>query len=220
GDNGVVRVTLTAVNDSFSDVAIMDDGSYFVVGSGTVNVGGVVVKVSADGIVDETFGTSGIFHLPWSDDEEEVRPERVLSTANNKLLLGAFKKIKTTTGSIPVLYRINTSGSVDNSFDGDGYKILFDFEETDQPGWLVDGETIVVAGENETSAGDFSMMILDENGGETDMIHFTVGEDGIVALLKNPAGGYYAGLATSNGLGLVICLNPEGSPGHPDDCDD
>src|SRR5690606_2991275 len=91
---------------------------------------------------------------------------------------------------------------------------------TDQPGWLVDGETIVVAGENETAAGDFSMMILDENGGETNMIHFTVGEDGIVALLKNPAGGYYAGLATSNGLGLVVCLNPEGSPGNPDDCDD
>src|SRR5690606_10487037 len=28
GDNGVVRVTLTAVNDSFSDVAVMKDGSY------------------------------------------------------------------------------------------------------------------------------------------------------------------------------------------------
>ena len=220
GDNGVVRVTLTVVNDSFSDVAMMDDGSFLAIGSGTVNVGGVVVKISSAGVVDETFGTNGVFTLPWADEDEEIRAEYVISNSNNKLLLGAFKKEKTKTGSTPVLCRINTAGSVDNSFDGDGYKILSVFDDTSQPGWLVDGEQIVVAGENETSAGDFSMMILDNDGDELDMHHFTVGEDGIVQLIKNPSGGYYAGLSTSNGLGLVVCLNPEGSQSNPGDCDD
>lgn len=222
GTNGVVRVTLTSVNDFFYDVAIMDDGTFMALGAGTVNVGGVVVKILADGTLDQTFGTNGIYHLPWADDEEHFRPIRVLSTANNKLLMGGIEKdIDQVFDRTPVLYRINTSGEVDVTFDGDGNKSFLNFHNVDVlPGWLVADGKIVVAGEMPTSEGDFAIMILDENGNEEAIHHFTIGEDGIVGLLKNSSGNYYAGLSTETGIGVVVCLNPEGTSGSPTDCND
>lgn len=213
GNNGVCNVQLSILHDTFSDVAIMTDGSYLLLGQSTENTSGVVVKVSPSGVVDETFGNSGIFTLPWPDTEEVVYPSRVLSVSNNKLLIIGGKKKKTQTGSIPVLYRINVSGSVDNSFNGNGYKILFNFMDGQQVGLYVDGENIVVGGERQTAISDVGLQILDKDGGDIGLYDFKVGEDNVVGLIKNPSGGYIAGITTSSGLGLLACLNPTGSTG-------
>src|SRR5690606_26296791 len=109
------------------------------------------------------------------------------------------------------------TGSVDNTFNGTGYKIMSNFPDGMRVGWEVDGDNIIVGGERQTATGDFSLQILTKDGGEVSIHNFDVGEDSVVELVKS-SGGYIAGFTTQNGLGVLVCLNPNGSSGNSGDC--
>jgi FG-GAP repeat. len=111
------------------DVAIQPDGKIVIVGtstqSPTIPPGpqesqGVVARYLANGTLDSTFGNAGVFRMTMSN---VTRGECISNfTASGKILIGGYRF--STNGSLSpagLLVRLNFDGSLDATWDGDGY---------------------------------------------------------------------------------------------------
>ncbi len=106
--------------NAFSDatcIAVQTDGKIVI--AGTTAIGGttvVAMRFSAAGVLDATFGTGGIA-------AHNLGTQSIITclalTSDGKIVLGGDDSQK------PMLVRLNSNGSLDTSFDGDGY-ITFD----------------------------------------------------------------------------------------------
>lgn len=137
GTNGVVSITspASAGVPTVNKIIENTDGSFFLVGR-TYNISNqidsvLVSKISANGTLDTNFGNNGFLvvnSINTSLDYTFGSAADALALSNGKLLvLGVYTLIDTFV--VPndfyyynYLYRVNSDGSLDNSFANNGFK--------------------------------------------------------------------------------------------------
>lgn len=120
GTNGVVTTTLTPGQlNGINKLLQQPDGKLIAIGATNDYVSNsdiAVVRYNIDGSLDNTFGSSGIaLHNSGSVDAAQ----NGILQADGKIILVGIKNFSTV-GSRAIIMRLNSDGSIDNSFDGDG----------------------------------------------------------------------------------------------------
>jgi uncharacterized delta-60 repeat protein len=122
GTNGFVLTDVTAgLKDLGRKVAIQSDGKIVVVGYSTDDTNYVqfVARYTAAGVLDDTFATGGVFKASLPGNISDGRS--IALQADGKILAGGnINGLQTAF----LLTRLNANGSLDTSWDGDGYKII------------------------------------------------------------------------------------------------
>lgn len=114
GSNGVINYS---VNGYFSKAVLQPDGKIVVVGTSGNNQ--LAARILPDGTPDNTFGSDGFKFLIHPDGNSSGAS--ISLQADGKIVLGGA--IASSTNSY-LATRLNFDGSLDNSFDGDGYKSI------------------------------------------------------------------------------------------------
>lgn len=141
-------IQLTPINfgfsDSATDLVIQPDGKIVAVGVSTENLGAsfvavtsfVVVRYNRQGLLDQSFDGDGKLIVSFGTQDEFA--DSVSLQKDGKFLIsgksGQF-------GVNGMLVRLNPDGSLDNSFDGDGFKV-FPNETVDHPIIQPDGKIL------------------------------------------------------------------------------
>ena len=111
-----------AINNQGRDVVVADDGSVFAVGYAAQS--GWIAKATSAGVVDTTFGTSGILRLDFAGDEGfhaiELQP-------GNKLIAAGYTDRGVSEDAW--FTRVTTAGALDTTF-GTGGHLRLDVETT------------------------------------------------------------------------------------------
>jgi uncharacterized delta-60 repeat protein len=113
--------------DSALGVAVQADGKIILVGESDVRVGdnyvldGSVVRLNADGSLDTTFSGDGKVLNPMGTDNNAS--DSVVVQADGKILVAGQSPDANGQLSFSI-FRLNTDGSVDNTFSGDGKAIF------------------------------------------------------------------------------------------------
>jgi uncharacterized delta-60 repeat protein len=94
-------------------MALQPDGRIVAVGLTSVNNDGVVYRVNANGTPDNSFDNDGAFGLDSGGTEQA---QDVAIQPDGKLVVAGG----TTVASSAAIYRINSNGGLDSTFDGDG----------------------------------------------------------------------------------------------------
>jgi uncharacterized delta-60 repeat protein len=160
----------TSQDDEAFAVATQADGKIVVAGRAVVAAQAdfAVVRYDRDGSLDETFEGNGKVLIPFDlggDNRDTATAVAILPTG--KILVSGFVSTGTLSGAFAIC-RLNSDGSLDNTFSGDG-KFTVDFNGS---GFLTamtvqaDGK-IILAGGARTSAStlDFAVCRLKPNGG-------------------------------------------------------
>ena len=122
GNAGFVLTDVTAgLKDLARKVVIQPDGKIVVVGYSTDDTNFIkfVARYTSGGILDGTFGTGGIFKASIPGNISDGRS--IALQADGKILAGGNINGAQTAF---LLTRLNTDGTLDTSWDGDGYKII------------------------------------------------------------------------------------------------
>lgn len=128
GSNGIINVDFNGKNDAASSIVLQSDGKIIVVGSAqnssNNNSDIAVIRLNSNGTLDNSFAINGKYQLDVDgfagDKAVDVRLQ-----SDGKIVLAAmagtdmFAKI--------AVLRLNTNGSLDNTFDGDGILKAFSF---------------------------------------------------------------------------------------------
>ena len=121
GTDGATATDIWDNNESGRAMALQADGKIVVAGTGTHTGPGSgihVVRYDADGILDPTFGTGGVVVI--SNGTTSRGAEGVAIQTDGKIVIAG----RSTTSPNPAafgLVRLNSSGSIDTTFDGDGF---------------------------------------------------------------------------------------------------
>jgi uncharacterized delta-60 repeat protein len=115
GTNGVVNVDFAGVGDHATAVAIQSDGKIVAVGSSGSDI--AVIRLNTDGTLDNTFATGGKYTLDINNASAESAWDVALQS-DGKIVVVA-------TGGTDmfcreIVIRLNTDGTPDVSFNGDG----------------------------------------------------------------------------------------------------
>jgi uncharacterized delta-60 repeat protein len=223
-DEGVFRKQLTVVNDYFTDVVVAPDGSIFVAGHGTVNAGAAVMKLNNAGEVDTEFGTDGIIHIDWSE-EEITRAMDILIQPDGKVLVSCTRRNPSDVfAGSAFLYRINADGTADESFGEQGFADLSIFGQKEAPEGLILNEdgSIYVWGQYQPSGGNNVFLVkMNADGSEAHPPYVNDQFRTQSNIVLNPlTGSLYAGV-TPDGLGgmHVVCLGTDSGGGGGGECD-
>lgn len=113
GENGMLQLDYGSASDAFSDVKVLNDGNILICGGSTVgsNYSALMVKLSANGSYDSSFGTNGIVNDTTNGNAGFIRMHimgdgRILTSGSNQIA--------------PALYMINSDGSFDSTFGTNG----------------------------------------------------------------------------------------------------
>ncbi|WP_299270433.1 cadherin domain-containing protein [uncultured Psychrosphaera sp.] len=92
-----------------------------------------IAKLNQDGTFDLSFGHNGIKHLNYDFDNDEldvfddandinslILQKLKIDELNNKIYLLGYQNDNTSSINIPILIRLNSDGSIDNTFNTDG----------------------------------------------------------------------------------------------------
>lgn len=177
GNSGSVTTSI-AGNSIAQGVAIQSDGKIVVVGSTDVTQALIVVRYNADGSLDTSFGSGGIVNSFVGLGVTSMND--VVIQADGKIIVVGDTRLRV--DSALTLVRLNSDGSFDNSFEGDG---VFIAPSSSAPrpfsGKAValqsDGK-IVAAGAASTGTGviDFAILRCNNDGS----VDTTFGTDGVV----------------------------------------
>ncbi|MCW9013179.1 MAG: delta-60 repeat domain-containing protein [Gammaproteobacteria bacterium] len=120
--------TTNSIPDLATAIAIQPDGKIIIGGelvlvSGSGNKDPFVARLDSDGTLDPTFGTDGVsesLDIKAGDDVKDI-----LIQPDGKILVAGFSRdsMSTTNGADFLLIRYNSDGSLDTSFDTDGYVV-------------------------------------------------------------------------------------------------
>lgn len=195
--DGIVTTAVLGSNETIESIALQADGK--ILATGFVNNGGKfdvgVVRYDTNGAVDNSFNGDG--RVITSASSFDDRPYKVCVQSDQKIVVGVYTPIG---GSISTfsLVRLNTNGSLDNSFDGDGKKstpIEINLEST---GVAVqaDGKILVGGAQVFDSARNFALARYDSSGA----LDPSFDADGIVI----------TPIAQSGDVALSVTLQPDG----------
>jgi uncharacterized delta-60 repeat protein len=128
GTTGIVNVDFNGKNDDASSVALQSDGKIVVVGraqnSSNNNSDIAVIRLNSDGTLDNSFATNGKFQLDVDGYAFDYALNVALQT-DGKIVLVAMAG--TDMFAKNAVIRLNTNGTLDNTFDGDGILKAFSF---------------------------------------------------------------------------------------------
>jgi uncharacterized delta-60 repeat protein len=163
--SGDGKATFSIANLNATDVAVQADGKAVVAGTRTDSGGNVdlaLARFTVDGQPDSTFGNAGLTLTPLFNLYRE-RIHAVAVAPDGKIVV-----VGTVDGSL-LVYRYNTDGTVDTSFNGNG-RVILDlddfagdteaFDVAVQP----DGMVVVVGATYKVPDYDFFVIRLTTNG--------------------------------------------------------
>ena len=163
GDNGLATARFTPfapnLSDRPSDFALQADGK--IVAAGFANAHDVAVaRWNADGTLDNTFGTGGKVQITFGSPDATAWT--VTIQPDGKVLIGGRVTINQ---SDLLLVRLNTNGTLDTTFDGDGYA-AYDFGLFDHAYeiFVRDNKIITAGVTTEFPAGDFLIARFNMDG--------------------------------------------------------
>src|SRR5581483_7044873 len=99
-------------------VAVQPDGKIVVTGWTSVNDDAVLYRLNRDGSMDSTFNRDGAMGLDNGGGVEIGHA--VVLQSNGQIVVAGH----TSNGDEAALWRVNPNGSPDNSFDGDGMRLV------------------------------------------------------------------------------------------------
>jgi len=121
GINGVLKVTIGSSNDYANTVKIQNDGKILVGGyKYGSNSDFALIRCSQNGILDNTFGSSGIVITDLGNNSENAYSLAIQN--DGKILLGGYTN-NTSSNDDFALVRYNSNGSLDNTFGNAGVAI-------------------------------------------------------------------------------------------------
>ncbi len=185
GLSGIVVPLLTTAEGR--GVSIGSDGGIAVVGSGTVLLGGqrsLVLKLSANGVIDATFGLLGFSVHNLSSGNESLNT--VAHDSNSKLIAGG--EIHVSSKPNALVARLTTGGTLDSAFGGLGNgTFTHDFSGGGRPSEvlslaLLSNDKVVAAGYSHNGSNE-DMLIFRLNSNGT--LDTTFGSSGIVKVNIN-----------------------------------
>lgn len=177
GTNGIVTIDFNNGNDDASAVVLQQDGKIVVVGraqqsSANSNYDIAAIRLLPNGTLDNTFATNGKFQLDVDGYAYDYALDVALQN-DGKIVIVAMAG--TNMFNKNAVIRLNTNGTLDNSFDGDGILKAFSY-----PGGIMssihsvaiqqDGK-ILIGGSN---TNNFAVARLNSNG-STDNTYATNG---------------------------------------------
>ncbi len=178
---------VTSREDIILNLALQSDGKIVGVGyydrDGSNDMDIIVVRYNSNGTLDTTFDSDGVFtYAPTTSDDVA---NGVAIQSDGKIVVVGYRYVGAANNDV-LVFRLNTDGSYDTSFDSDG---ILSFEiaggGTDDNGLGVaiqsDGK-IVIAGET-VSAGDRKMALARLNSDGS--LDTTFDSDGKVVLGNN-----------------------------------
>ena len=165
--NGYLTINLGGLADFGTSVKIQDDGKIVIGGhkefafiTGVPEYDAAIVRLDSDGNYDDTFGTNGIafFRL----NEQATYVEDIAIQSDGKIVFTG--QMVTYTDNLFDLYscRINSNGTIDQSFGEDGFIRLNPFNTDDKALSIAIQEdgNILMAGYSATSDDVFHFMVL------------------------------------------------------------
>ena len=163
GDGGIFIGYAVGANDSFNAAALQKDGKIVIAGNVIDPVRFVVIRLTAEGSFDPTFGTGGIVTTAFNVGDDVGNA--VAIQKNGKIVVAGTAFIGG--GNDFGVARYNTDGSLDVSF-GTGGLVTTDFSGFEDVGRAVaiqkDGK-IVVAGQSDAGVGtDFAVARYNTDG--------------------------------------------------------
>lgn len=122
GTNGVVETTIHGSEDVINAIALQPDGKIVVAGTSWSNITAYDIafaRYNTNGTLDNTFGNKGIKTIDIRGTDDKINSALVIQP-DGRIVAAGF-----TQGEISydfLLIRLNTNGSLDNSFGTNGIK--------------------------------------------------------------------------------------------------
>ena len=118
--DGVAITTVGTSIDNGDNAVLQSDGKIVVIGETSYNGADydlVVLRHNADGSLDNSFDTDGIYLFSFGDGSETIG-EEILIQPDGKILAMGYCSSGANQGTF--VFRLNADGTLDNSFSGDG----------------------------------------------------------------------------------------------------
>ncbi len=180
-----LQAEVGSFNDQANSVVVLDTGEILVAGysedSTEQEKDIIVLRLTAAGILDQTFGVGGIARLEVTDEAGEAFG--LVVDSQNRIVVGGT--LESESRSWAVAARFLEDGTLDSSgFGENGYrKVEFTGDTENTSAFLVglqSDEKIVLGGTKQTGAAvNAALFRLDENGAGVDS---SFGEDGLVVI--------------------------------------
>lgn len=127
GNNGIVTTDIqTGSDDVAYSIALQSDGKIIMAGysDNGSNKDAALVRYKTTGIIDSTFGNNGIVLTDFdSSKQDEIKVVKIHQLTGNIIVGGSA--IISSSVSKPVVARYLSNGTLDNSFDGNGIRLLW-----------------------------------------------------------------------------------------------
>lgn len=179
--DGIVVTDVNANWDVSYDVTIQNDGK--IVAAGLVTMGGEytmgVIRYFSNGSLDTTFGTGGIVSIDFDTASQFNEAYALNIQSDGKIIVAGSAEISNDRGF--AMARLNPNGSLDNSFDADGKKVvqlgLIGYMDAAREILIDPLGNILLVGEIQTASygKDFGLLKLLPNGN----IDTTFGNNGV-----------------------------------------
>lgn len=186
GTGGIVQIDLGGGNDDAFGVEIDGSGRIIVIGetNSTPTYDFFCIRLNSDGTFDNTFSGDGILTVDI-DAGSEDHGSNVKFTSTGKIVIAGYRN-KGCSGDFAVV-RINTDGTLDNTFSGDGIVttgITGCTEDFISSLVVQSDDKIIASGSSKDVDYDFAMARYNTDG----TLDATFGTGGIVVTPIGPAG--------------------------------
>ena len=177
GGTGMVSTNLDSTGDIASAVAVQPDSKVVVVGQTGYDSGSsvptshiAVVRYNADGSLDTTFGTGGMFIDPFGTNvvEQDTGKQTVAIQGDGKIVVVGTEEVaittktgkKTTTTDYTdwLIFRLNPNGTLDTSF-GSGGQVITPFGSSVASSVAIqptNGKIVVAGAANPSTTGGYA----------------------------------------------------------------
>jgi len=212
GNGGVVTTDLSGVQNYGHASVLQPDGRILVVGVsyGPVDTTFTVLRYESDGALDPTFGTGGAVQLNFNGSEAQGLD--IALQADGRIVVGG---IATGVNYDFGIARLMPDGSLDPSFDGDGYLITNAGPWSDSMCSLLvqtDGRILIAGISFSPNAGPWAIMRFEADGSPDPTF-------GIGGIVTEPADTATVTLPTAMALqsdGKILLAGRQGSAGTED----
>jgi len=211
GTNGAV---LPNFEMALSDMIILPNGAILACGfywDSITDQDFGLVKFSAEGILDTSFGNNGLVTTEFMGNLSE-HPSSIMIQNDGKILVFGSTALDAGSNGDFALARYNQDGSLDTSLDGDG-KLTVDFGSNDVGVNMLlfaDGRILLGGRAFNTaiSKNEFVMTLLDSNG----LVDTSFGNNGVVMDHFVASDSFLGGLAMQNDGKIITAgrINPQG----------
>jgi uncharacterized delta-60 repeat protein len=203
GENGYSIFSVSGDLDFPQALALQEDGKIIVAGGGLVSSSDIQIyaaRLNADGSLDASFGENGIQLIDAIDGGEDLAYS-VAIQPDGKIILAGQNQVEGFIFQDPIVLRLNSDGSLDESFGADGTGIVTIDGDDDYVAirdlLLLDDGTMMATGYSANTKSDILTMKLLANGdldpsySDDGLAFFDLnnGSDDSYSILRHPLNG-------------------------------